>query len=316
MIVVGIDVGKDSLDVAIVDDQHVRTLRLANTPAGIAAAVSTLPAAGPLGRVALEATGAYHTPLLAALLAARLPTSLVNPAQVAAFRQTLLVRNKTDRQDAVLLARFAQTYHDDLRLTQPSAPLVAELRALVGYREQLVRERTRLIGQQEAAAWQGTAQVQQWLAADVAHTEARLAEVEQQLATVLAALPEAQVLLAMTGVGPRVAAAVLAYLPAAVWGQAKAAAACAGVHPRQAQSGRSSHSRLSKTGNRHLRRYLYMAALVAIQRDQAIRTYYDGLLARGKAKLVAVVAVMHKLLRQMMGRLRAFYQQQGVVITP
>lgn len=310
MVFVGIDVGKDSLDLALLDGQHVRTLRVANTAAGIAAAVSTIQAAGPLGRLVVEATGAYHTPLLTALLDAQLPTSLANPAQVVAFRQTLLVRNKTDRQDAVLLARFAQTYADQLRLVHPTAPIVSELRALVGYREQLVGERTRLVGQQEAAQWQGTAQVQDWLAADLAHTTERLATVEQRIGASLAELPEAAVLMEMTGVGPRVAAAVLAYLPQAVWGQAKAAAACAGVHPRQAQSGRSSHSRMSKAGNRHLRRTLYMAALVAIRHDATIRTYYEGLVGRGKAKLVAIVAVMHKLLRQMMGRLRAFYQQQ------
>jgi transposase len=270
MRVVGIDVGKDSLDLAILDGSHVRTLRVANTPAGIAAAVTALAAAAPLRRVVLEATGAYHMPLLAALLAAHLPTSLVNPAQVAAFRRTLLVRNKTDRQDAILLARFAQTAAEQLRLTQPSAPLVGELRALVGYREQLVRERTRLLGQQEAANWQGNTQVQQWLAADLAQVEARLGQVEQHLTRLLADLPEAQVMLAMTGVGLRVAAAVLAYLPVGVWGDAKAAA-CAGVHPRQVQSGRTSHSRLSKTGSHQVRRSLDMAALVAIRHDARMR---------------------------------------------
>ena len=143
-------------------------------------------------------------------------------------------------------------------------------------------------------SWQGNAQVQQWLAADLAQVEAR-------------------VLLAMPGVGLRVAAAVLAYLPVGVWGQAKAAAACAGVHSRQVQSGRSSHSRMSKTPSHQLRRSMYMAALVAIRHDADLRAYDERLLGRGKAKLVAIVAVMHKLLRQMMGRLKAFYRSQGVL---
>lgn len=95
-------------------------------------------------------------------------------------------------------------------------------------------------------------------------------------------------------------------------GQPQPAAACAGLQPRQACSGRRQQAWHSRTGTgpARLRRSLSMAALVAIQRDATIRAYDDGLVGRGKATLVAVVAVMHKLLRQMMGRLRTYYQQQ------
>jgi transposase len=308
---VGIDVSKDALDIAVWETALVRTWRTPNTAAGIEALLTSLRVEPSLARIAVEATGAYHAPLVSALVAAQLPTSLVNPAQVVAFRQTLLVRNKTDRADAVLLARFAQLYAAELRLLAPSTAQAAALRALVDYRETLVQRRVRLLGQREAAAWQGTPQVQSWLAADLEVLDTRLAEVEREVARGLAVLPEARILREVVGVGPRVAAAVLAYLPSAVWGHPKAAAACAGVHPRQADSGRTQHSRLSKAGSARLRRALYMAALVAIQRDATIRSYYDGLVARGKPKLVAVVAVMHKLLRQMMGKLRRYYQLQN-----
>jgi len=100
------------------------------------------------------------------------------------------------------------------------------------------------------------------------------------------------------------AAAVLAYLPAGVHGHAKAAAAYAGVHPRQEQSGQRERSRLSKQGCPALRRYLYLAAMSAIRFDPELAAWYQALCARGKAKQSALCAVAHKLLRRMMGRLR------------
>ena len=303
---VGIDVGKDALDLAATAAAPGMPPRVANTPAGIAQAVAALAALGPT-LVACEATGAYHRPLVAALLAAGLPVAVVNPAQVAAFRQARLGREKTDRADAALLARFAAVHGAELRRAEPPAAAQARLRALVGYRDTLVAERTRLRNRRHAADFGGDDRVRAWLDDDLARVEARLAEVEAETDRLLAALPEAAELRALPGVGPRVAAAVLGYLPPAVLGNAKAAAAYAGVHPRREQSGQRDRSRLSKQGHARLRRYLYVAAVVAVRRDPELAAFRDRLRGRGKPHASALCAVMHKLLRRMMGRLRAFY---------
>jgi transposase len=308
MTVIGIDVSKDWLDVADLG-ATTQTSRVANTADGIAAFVSRLGTLA-LTRIGLEATGAYHLPRLAALLAARLPVSLINPAQIKAYRQVRQRRNKTDRQDARLIAAFTQAYAAELRLASAATPQQARLRDLVGYREGRVRDRTRLRNQQEAADWAGSAAVQELLAADLAHVEEQLATVERAIAAILAELPEAAVLLRLTGVGPRVVAVILAYLPVEVWGQVKPAAAYAGVHPRLAQSGRTSQSRLSKAGPPVLRRMLYLAALVAIRHDPDLRRRYDALRARGKPPKLAVCVIMHALLRHMMGALKDFYRHQ------
>lgn len=311
MYTVGIDISKERLDWAALDGAHgalVAEGHQPNTAAGIAPLVTRLHALTP-ALIVLEATGAYHVPLLTALVAWELPVTLVNPAQVKAFRQTQLGRTKTDRQDARLLARFGATYAAELRRYTPPSATQAKLAAWVSYRDSLVAEQTRLHGQREAAGWQGEAQVQTWLAEQLAVLKHHLAAVDRAIAELLATLPEAAVLLAMTGVGPRVAAAVLGYLPVGLWGQAKAAAAYAGVHPHLEQSGRRQRSWLRKAGHARLRRYLYMAAAVAIRRDEDCAAFYQRLVRRGKPKQVAVCAVMHKLLRRMMGRLRAFAAQ-------
>lgn len=306
MTIIGIDVSKDHLDLAALDGEQVQHWQIANTLPAIAEAVEHWSRIPPQWLV-VEATGPYHAPLLSALLAAELSVALVNPAQIAAFRQSWLGRSKTDRQDALLLARFADQHAAALRPAVLPAPQHTELRAAVAYRDRQVAHRTQVLNQQEAARWQQSEQVAEWLAADRAQVEQQLVTVEQTIARLLAEAPEAAILEAIPGVGPRVSAAVLAYLPRACWGHAKAAAAYAGVHPRQEQSGRRSQSRLSKQGHRRLRRYLYMAALVALRHNERLRAFYERLVGRGMARQAAVCAVMHKLLRQMMGRLRQYY---------
>lgn len=300
---IGIDVGRQALDAAATGVAPSLPRRVPNTGEGIARLVSAIGALTPT-RIVLEATGAYHKPLLAALLLAALPVSVINPAQIAAFRTTRLGRHKTDRADAQLLARFAELHHADLRLATPDEPELAQLRALVGYRDDLVAQQTALRNRQHAAQWSDAAPVVAWLQADLEAIAARLREVKREIAALLATRPETAALTAQVGVGLLTAAAVLAYLPAGVLGNPKAAAAYAGLHPRQEQSGQRDRSRLSKQGCPALRRYLYLAALTAVQRDPAMAAWHASLLARGKSAKSATCAVAHKLLRQLMGKLK------------
>ena len=310
---IGLDVGLKYVDAAATAVAPALPRRVANTSAGIARLVAALTPLSPT-LVVLEATGNYHRPLLGALLMAALPVAVVNPAQLAAFRQSRLGRHKTDRADAQLLARFAELHQAELRLAAADEPERARLRALVGYRDDLVARRTRLRNQQHAAQWAGEPSVVAWLHADLNELGQRLAEVERAIKALLATLPETAALLAQTGVNVLTAAAVLASLPAGVLGNPKAAAAYAGLHPRQEQSGQRQHSRLSKQGCPPLRRYLFLAALAAIRFDPAIAAWHQQLRARGKAAKSAICAVAHKLLRQLMGKIREARVQQSLTL--
>jgi transposase len=310
MYTAGLDVSQRTLDLALVDaatKDLVHAATVGNDAQGITDLLDQLARWSPTLLV-LEATGPYHAPVLEALVTADQATALVNPAQVKAFRQTQLGRTKTDRQDARLLAHFAALHHAELRRYQPPTVQRAKLASWVRYRESLVAESTRLKAQQHAAHWQGDPQVQTWIAERLRETQAHRTEIDRQIAALLAEFPEATVLTEMTGVGVTVAATVLGFLPVGVWGQAKAAAAYAGVHPHVEQSGQRSRSWMSKAGHAPLRRVLYMAALAAITHDGPLAAFYQQLLTRGKRPMVALVAVMHKLLRRMMGRLKTFYR--------
>lgn len=305
---IGIDVGGKHLDLAATAPAPALPRQVTNDAAGRAALVAALVPLAPT-LIVLEATGNYHQPLLAALLLAALlladlPVSVINPVQSAAFRKRQLGRHKTDRADAKRLARFGELHHAELRRATPQEPDLARLHQLVGYRDDLVGQQTAIRNRQHAAEWAGSTQVLGWLAEDLEQVTARRKQVEREIAAVLAVIPEAGVLTAQIGVGVLTAAAVLAYLPAGVHGQAKAAAAYAGVHPRQEQSGMRASSHLSKQGCPAVRRYLYLAAQCAVRCDPVLKAWYEALQARGKVPQSALCAVAHKLLRQMMGRLK------------
>lgn len=300
---IGIDVGSRFLDVAATEVAAALPRRVPNTEEGIATLVTAVQEMA-VTLVVLEATGNYHRPLLTALLVAAVPVSMLNPAQLAAFRQSRLGRHKTDRADAQLLARFAAVHHAELRQATVDEPDLARLRALVGYRDDLVARRIALRNQHHHAQWAGEPTVVTWLERDLAEVARHLAEVEAAIATLLASRPETPILVAQAGVGLLTAAAVLAYLPSGVLENPKAAAAYAGVHPRQEQSGQRERSRLSKQGSPPLRRYLYLAAMAAIRFDPELKAWYERLCARGKSAPCALWAVAHKLLRRLTGRIR------------
>jgi transposase len=109
--------------------------------------------------VALEPTGTYHLPLLQLLAEKGLQVALVNPYHLAGFRRATGERHKTDRQDALLLARYAQVCGESLRAYTLPPKALQELKALVGYREDLAQRERAILNQLEAARWAGSEEI-------------------------------------------------------------------------------------------------------------------------------------------------------------
>lgn len=310
MVFAGIDVSKAHLDLALLGPELNRTLRFPNTEEGRKSLLAALLQHRPAW-IALEPSCAYHLPLVTLLAQKGFRVALVNPYRVASFRRAAGERNKSDKKDALLLARYAQVYRDHLKPYTLPEKTLRELKGLVGYREDLAKRAQAIRNQLEAAAWAGSGRVIPFLQRELAHVRALVEEVEAQIQALLGQIPEAAVLQELAGVGPQVAAAVLAFLPRAVWGRAKAAASYAGLIPEREESGKTvERTRLSRKGPPILRRKLYMAAMVAVRRDPVMQAFYHRLISRGKRKKQALLAVAHKLLRRMMGVLKDFYAAQ------
>ena len=297
----GLDVGKDRLDLALLgDDERAHTKSVRNDAAGHAALLRWLGrfTDDPGGvHACLEASGGYEDEAAVALHGAGLTVSVINPRQAAAYASVQLRRSKTDRADAHLLARFCQ--RERPRPWEPPSDEARELRRLTRALDAMKRDRDRTRnrhGRSEGGRPRG--------ALGHAHGLRRAGRrAGAGHRTHLAAHPELarrrDLLVSIPGVGAQTAAIVLAELgEAASFQSARSVAAFAGLVPRHHSSGTSvrRRPRLSKVGGARLRRALYFPAISAMRHNAAVRVFAERLLARGKTKMVVVGASMRKLL--------------------
>jgi transposase len=288
---VGVDVAESELVVAV--DGEAGVSRWPNDEPGQAGLAAALAGRAP-GLVVVEATGGVERGLVATLVEAGVPVAVANPRQVRDFARGLGRLAKTDPLDAAVLARFAAVVRPPVRAARDGAG--EDLRALVARRRQVrdarVAERQRRRRARPVAAPS--------LDRVIALLTAELAELEAAIAALVAADPacraRATALQSVPGVGPVVAATLLAELPELGALSAKQAAALAGVAPRTKQSGKSSAPATIGGGRRGVRCALYLAAVTAVRWNPAVRTYYQRLRAAHKPKKLALVAAAHKLL--------------------
>lgn len=288
---VGIDVSKDQLDVAL--RPASQTWQVANDPAGIETLCERLKRLGP-ELIVLEATGGYESATVAALGSAALPVVVVNPRQVRDFAKATGKLAKTDSLDAQLLALFAERVRPEIReLTTETAQ---ELEDLLSRRRQILEmtqaERNRLEHARGA--------VRKDLMEHIRYLEKRLTRVDWDLEQRIRESPvwraKEDLLRSVPGVGPVLSRTLIAELPELGRLTRQEIAALVGVAPLNRDSGRMRGRRSTWGGRARVRAVLYMAAVVASQRNAAIRQFYQRLKEAGKPGKVALVACMRKLL--------------------
>ena len=287
---VGLDVAKDRLDYSV---DGLRCDHVPNTASGHARLLATLrPLRGV--RVICEATGGYERAVVAALLLAKLEVCVVNPGRVRAFAHAEGLLAKTDRLDAQLLRRFGEKVRP--RLQAPMDQAAVTLRELLDYCRQVsdqlvaVRNRLELAGPVLRAR----------LAAQLAFLQGELCEVDRLIEEHIdhddTLRRKAARLRELKGAGPVLTATLLAYLPELGEIEGPQLSALVGVAPFARDSGRSHRARHVRGGRGVVRHVLYMAAVAATQHNPVLRTFYARLVAAGKPKLVALIAVMRKML--------------------
>lgn len=296
---VGIDVAKDTLDVAV--RPTAETWQVSNDDPGLATLVAQLAALAPR-LVILEATGGFEGPLLAARAVAAVPVVRANPRQVRAFAQAVGILAKTDRIDARVLAHFAEAVRPTPR-PLPDAE-TQELRALLLRRRQVIAmltaEHSRL----------GTAprRIHEAIQQHIAWLEHQLTGLDDDLTRAVQASAvwqvKEEVLRSIPGVGPVLSRTVLAQVPELGTLGHKQVAALVGVAPFNRDSGTRRGRRMIWGGRAEVRAVLYMGTLVATRHNPMIKAFYTRLLAAGKVKKVALVACMHKLLTVMNAMVR------------
>ncbi|MCG2586914.1 IS110 family transposase, partial [Massilia sp. TS11] len=306
--VIGIDVSKRKLDVALLIQGKLKSKVVENSGNGLSELEAWLrkqqlsPAAV---HACLESTGIYSEPVALGLLERGFTVSLVNPARVKGYAQSEQIRNKNDAVDAAVIARFCTQLRPEP--WQAPAPEVRQLRAW-GERLQALKD----MRQQEWNRMEALQFGSQELV--LAHTQKHVDWLDQQIRELEGEIDDhidrhpnlkrdSDLLTSIPGLGPRTAAKLLGVLgDIRRFRSAKALAAFVGVTPRQRESGTlRRRTVISRMGRADLRTALYMPSVVALTHNPVLRAYATKLSARGMAKMAVIGAISRKLIHQIYG---------------
>lgn len=286
----GLDVAKLSLELHLAGKTH----SLANQRKGHAQLLKLL-RPFPLAHVVCEATGGYEQPVARVLQSAGIPVSIVEAGRIRHFARAQGQRAKSDPIDAAVLSAFGDACHPSP--SPPAAPQQQQLADLVQRRWQLVR----LLVQERNHAEHYTDSFRgKQFKQLVKLLEKQISQCEKAILALIALDAQltykAKRLQAIPGVGPVVAATVLAQMPELGQLNPQTAAALAGVAPYCDDSGPQKGPRHIAGGRRAVRTALYMATMSAVRHDRILKDFYQRLLAAGKKPLVALTACMRKLI--------------------
>jgi transposase len=298
-VILGIDVSKLKFHVNLMRDERNKSHAFANVEEGFKALETWLDKQ----RVArahacMESTGGYGEALATFLHNRGHIVSVVNPSRIKSFAGSELLRTKTDKVDAALIARFCAAQSPD-----PWVPPTARerlLQSLVRRREDLGRARVQESNRLERPGL--PSEVRPSIDKHVAFLDSEIASIEQQIHDLIDDDPDlrarVELLTSIPGIGERTAATLLGEMPRlTTFRDAKAVAAYAGLSPRHHESGMIfGRTKLSKIGNARLRKSLFFPAMTAMRVNQPLATFAERLRHRGKPGKVIVAAVMRRLL--------------------
>jgi transposase len=288
---IGCDVGKTNI--VVFDSRTDQTSSIPNRPADLARFAASL---DDTCLAICEATGGHENALLKALLKVGHAAHRADARKVKAFIRSFGTLGKTDAIDARALAAYGRERHVTLARWQTPDPQRERLQALVLTRRDLVVDRQ---AYKNRLAAPGSAAVRKPLAKLLASFDQQIADISREITALIRAhqpLRDAEkTVRGIVGIGETTAAALLALLPELGTLNRRAIASLAGLAPHPNQSGASDAYRRTRGGRPGVKRVLFMAAMVAAKHDPQQRGFYERLLSQGKKPLVALTAIMRKL---------------------
>ena len=289
--IIGIDISKDRLDAFRLSDRQHNSF--GNDKAGFKTLLKWIGNTEGL-RIVYEPTGPYHRAIEEALARAGHALVKVNPRQARRFAEATGTQAKTDRVDAMLLARMGLAL--DLAPRPVRGELMNELRELHVARLALIKDRTAAGNRADRAA---IGLIRRQAKARLAIIEKQLAEIDETIAALIAADPalaeRLDILTSIPGIGAVTACMLLIETPELGSLEPKQAASLAGLAPFTRRSGKWKGKEMIRGGRANLRAAIFMPALVAIRFNADLKRKYRQLLDSGKAPKLAITAVMRKL---------------------
>lgn len=305
--VLGIDIAKQKFDAALLLDGKTKHKSCKNSAEGFETLMLWLDKQGiQKTHACMEATGNYGEDLAIFLHEAGHKVSIVNPARIKGFAQSELIRTKTDKIDAGIIARFCLAMKPDLWI--PPTPEIRALRALVRRVDSLINMRS----QEKNRISTAHKSVLHLIKEHIAYLDQEIEKIRQEIAGLIEQDPNLKrkkdLLDSIPGIGKATIPVILAELDdLEKFKHVRELVAFIGLAPKETLSGSSikGKPRLCKIGHVRLRKALYMPALVSIQCNPVMIAFYNRLKDKGKNGKVIVCAIMRKLVHVIFGVLKS-----------
>jgi transposase len=288
---IGVDISSKHLDVAFGKSGTIE--RFDNTKDGIKSIIHKLKSLS-VSIVAFESSGAYEKNLMYALMENEVPCAVLNPKRVRDFAKAMGILAKTDRLDAKVIAHFGEVMEPQQE--EVTSEEERRLEALVRRRRQLldmiVMEKNRLSTAPKT--------IKKDIEEVIEILELRVEDIEKNIDNVIIKDNKWKIkekaLREIIGIGKTSARSLLIDVPELGKVDNKQIAALVGLAPYHHDSGKMKGRRKTRGGRKHVKGYLFMCVMSAIQVEGELKTFYDRLVKGGKDKMLAMVATMRKLI--------------------
>jgi transposase len=298
---VGIDISKESFDVALKESISYKHYKFNNNTIGFKQFVKLLSKTEHW--CVMEASGPYYQKLALHLQLHEIKVSVVNPLVIRRFCQMRLVKAKTDKKDAAMIAEYGKT--ENPKAWEAPAAYLLELKQMQAYIEQLDKSRTGFIRQIEAFKQSPVfnKEVKKGIERMIKATEKQIQEVEQKMESIIRQHHNQmfEQIKSIPGVGKKTSLLLVVISGGFTkFENAKQLSSYVGLSPRIFESGTSVKGkvRICKMGMSRVRAMLYVCSWSAIKYNKACKELYQRIVEKGKAKQVALIAVANKLLKQ------------------
>lgn len=292
---VGIDISKADFSVAMYGSKQVKTY--ANTEKGFWAFFEEHAEKLAVSLVVLETTGGHEYGLVSFLIQQKISVHRASGRQIKHFIRSYGQQAKTDKIDALAIARYSHERQETLVLFQPKSTTQETLSALVQRRLDLVHM---LVQEKNRVKSPGQEPLKALIQEHIEHLQKAIEKIEAAIQKLrendLLYASKEKTLMAIAGIGLKTAFTLLALVPELGTINRRQIASLVGVAPHPQQSGQKKGYAFTSGGRRDVRPILYMAALAAARSKSALSHWYRQLIATGKKPLVALVALMRKII--------------------
>lgn len=310
---IGVDIGKFSFVVTVHGSSQVDEYE--NSSAGIAHFIKAYKKPLSKGLSVLETTGGYEMKLLLTLCNKSFAVHRADARKVKYFIRSYGTEAKTDKLDAKALALYGYERHARLDLYIPSSKEAMELYELVMRRQDLtqmiVAEKNRVQGPRSQTIKKSCETLLEALSSELKVITDTINERISQDKDMEA---KKQVLKTIPGIGDVIANNLLVLLPELGCVNRRQIASLVGVAPRSKDSGKFSGYRATGHGRADIKSHLFIAAMSASRSNTALKAFYEQLVERGKKKMVALMALMRKILVIANARLKEFMAKERLVM--